>query len=240
MSTRPDARGAAPPVVALLFLGGLLALSDAGCGETAAPPPPTTAAASPALSTPVATPATPGGEPAAGSDSAGSDSAGSDSAGSDSAGSGSAGSESAGSAGSGGAMNTGLVGMAKKPISHEEFEEVMAANDGAMKKLRAAIDGKDVEAAIQALGILSEGARKAMASEPEKNAAAKAAYLALFGSLDAASQGLEGVVKLKAWKAAEPGFQAIGRTCMSCHQQFRLTPEEEEAREASAREGKEP
>ncbi len=142
---------------------------------------------------------------------------------------GSAGSDHAGSSAG---MTAGLEGLARKPIAPEEFQAAMQRNQDAMKALKLALDGRNQAAAFQALDQLAKDAEHAMASEPEKNGSRKAAYLALFGSLKAASQGLRGVVKMEAWNAVQPGFNVIGSTCASCHQQFRLSPEERAQKKA--------
>jgi hypothetical protein len=124
-------------------------------------------------------------------------------------------------------MQAELAGVAADPISREDLGKIMRQNNSQMKLLKMAMRTKDKTMALAALEGLAEGAKRSLGSKPRKHEDQMAAYLALFGAQRATALGLKSLVEVPAWDAMGPSFKILGKNCMRCHTQFRLTEAEE-------------
>lgn len=144
---------------------------------------------------------------------------------------GSAGSDHAGSAGSD-AAQAQLEGVAGEPLPRDEFGKIMKANNTFMKLLKMSIRERNAAEATRVLEALASNATTSMRSKPDKNEEQIAAYLALFGAQRTTAQGLKSLVELGAWDAMGPSMATLGKNCMTCHKQFRLSPAQKKLRDA--------
>jgi cytochrome c556 len=149
---------------------------------------------------------------------------------------GSAGSDHAGSAGSDGAQAQ-LEGVVGDPVGREELEKIMKENNSLMKLLKMTIRERNTAEATRVLEQLAANASRGMRSKPDKNEEQMAGYLALYGAQRTTAQGLKSLVELDAWDAMGPSLATLGKNCMTCHKQYRLSPSQEKAREEERRQG---
>lgn len=153
-------------------------------------------------------PAPPPADPPAATPEAGS--AGSDHAGSDSA-------------------QAQLEGVAGEPLSPEELETIMQENNDLMKLLKMTVRERNAAQATRVLDKLADNAATSMRGKPDKNEEQMAAFLALFGAQRTTAQALKSLVELGAWDAMGPSMATLGKNCMACHKQFRLSPAQKKA-----------
>jgi cytochrome c556 len=152
---------------------------------------------------------------------------------------GSAGSDHAGSSGSAGSdgAQAHLEGVAGEPVGREELEKIMKENNSLMKLLKMTIRERNTAEATKVLEQLAANATTAMRSKPDKNEEQIAGYLALYGAQRTTAQGLKSLVELDAWDAMGPSLATLGKNCMTCHKQYRLSPSQQKAREEESRQG---
>lgn len=145
---------------------------------------------------------------------------------------GSAGSDHAGSAGSDHAQDA-VEAQAGEPLTKQEFGTLMKRNNALMKLLKMEIRDRNSGEATRILEELAANATASLRSKPGKNEDQMSAYLALFGAQRTTAQGLKSLVELGAWDAMGPSMATLGKNCLSCHKQFRLSPSQRQVQEAA-------
>lgn len=126
----------------------------------------------------------------------------------------------------------GIQGAPTATLTHEQLEEVMENNKGAMGLLDGALKAKGKEAALAALATLAQGAVRAQASEPDKNKDDMAGYVAIYAQMGGAVAQVTAKVNAGDWAGAQEGMRQIGGSCASCHRTYRFSKEEKAAMKA--------